>query len=59
MAVSRPSFPLLLAVFLTAATTLILGISPGNVLSAARAGAQTYTAAPATPKILPPTTASR
>jgi NADH-quinone oxidoreductase subunit N len=58
MAVSRPSFALLLAVFLTAATTLILGIVPGNVLSAARAAAQTYTAVPANSG-LPPTTASR
>jgi NADH-quinone oxidoreductase subunit N len=57
MAVSRPSFPLLLAVFITAATTLILGIVPGNVLSAARAAAQTYTAAPATTS--PPVTAQR
>lgn len=47
-AVTRPSFALLLAVFLTAATTLILGIAPGNVLSAARAAAQTYSSAPAT-----------
>ncbi len=47
MAVSRPSFPLLLAIFLTAATTLILGIVPGNVLNAARAAAQTYISTPA------------
>jgi NADH-quinone oxidoreductase subunit N len=42
MAVERPSFPLLLAIFLTAAATLILGIAPGNVLHAAQAAAQTY-----------------
>jgi NADH-quinone oxidoreductase subunit N len=42
LGVSRPSFPLLLAVFLTAAATLVLGIVPGNVLSAARAAAQIY-----------------
>jgi NADH-quinone oxidoreductase subunit N len=56
--VARPSFPLLLAVFFTAATTLILGIVPGSVLSAARAAAQTYTSVPAstTP---PSATASR
>jgi NADH-quinone oxidoreductase subunit N len=42
MAVERPSFPLLLAIFLTAAATLILGIVPGNVLHAAQAAAQTY-----------------
>ena len=59
MAVSRPSFALLLAVFLTAATTLILGIEPDNVLSAARAAAQTYTSAPVTPPAFPPTSASR
>jgi NADH-quinone oxidoreductase subunit N len=42
MEVPRASTPLLLALFLTAAATLILGIVPGNVLSAARAAAQTY-----------------
>lgn len=42
MAVPKPSMALLLAVFLTAATTLILGIVPGNVLSAARNAALTY-----------------
>jgi hypothetical protein len=31
-----------LALFLTAAAILILGIVPGNVLSAARAAAQTF-----------------
>ena len=56
--VARPSFPLLLAIFFTAATTLILGIVPGSVLSAARAAAQTYTAAPVNSG-LPPTAASR
>ncbi|MFP5228546.1 MAG: NADH-quinone oxidoreductase subunit N [Acidobacteriota bacterium] len=50
--VAKPSFPLLLAVFLTAATTLILGIVPGNVLSAARAAAQTYSI-PTTPGTAP------
>jgi NADH-quinone oxidoreductase subunit N len=60
MAVSRPSLPLLLAVFFTAATTLILGIVPGSVLSAARAAAATYPAvAPQTIPAPPPTTASR
>jgi NADH-quinone oxidoreductase subunit N len=42
MAVERPSAPLLIAIFLTAAVTLILGIVPGSVLSAAQAAAQTY-----------------
>ena len=45
MAVERPSMPLLLSVFLTAAATLILGIVPGNVLGAARAAAQTLAVA--------------
>ncbi len=58
--VAKPSFPLLLAVFLTAATTLILGIVPGNVLSAARDAAKTYsTSSPAMPSVPPAITASR
>ena len=58
--VAKPSFPLLLAVFLTAATTLILGIVPGNVLSAARNAAKTYsTSSPAMPSVPPAITASR
>jgi NADH-quinone oxidoreductase subunit N len=59
MAVSRPSFPLLLAVFFTAATTLILGIVPGSVLSAAQAAAQTYVSNSLNPAAPPPTTAAR
>jgi NADH-quinone oxidoreductase subunit N len=43
MGVSRPTFSLLLAIFLTAAVTLTLGIVPGNILHAAQAAAQTYT----------------
>jgi NADH-quinone oxidoreductase subunit N len=43
MSIPRPSMPLMLALFLTAATTLVLGIMPQNVLSAAQAAAQTYT----------------
>ncbi|HEY1808414.1 MAG TPA: NADH-quinone oxidoreductase subunit N [Acidobacteriaceae bacterium] len=42
MSIPRPSMPLLIALFLTAVTTLVLGIVPQNVLSAAQAGAQTY-----------------
>jgi NADH-quinone oxidoreductase subunit N len=42
MTIPRPSMPLLLALFLTAAATLVLGIVPQNVLSAAQAGARTY-----------------
>jgi NADH-quinone oxidoreductase subunit N len=43
MGVPRPTFSLLLAIFLTAAVTLTLGIVPGNILHAAQAAAQTYT----------------
>ncbi len=44
MAVPRPSMPLLLALFLTAAATLVLGIVPTGVLARARQAAQTYPA---------------
>jgi NADH-quinone oxidoreductase subunit N len=58
-AVARPSFALLLALFLTAAVTLTLGIVPGQILSAARSAAQTY--APISPSSASPpaVTASR
>ncbi|MGA8160184.1 MAG: NADH-quinone oxidoreductase subunit N [Acidobacteriaceae bacterium] len=42
MSIPRPSMPLLIALFLTAATTLVLGIMPQDILSAAQLGAQTY-----------------
>ncbi len=42
LAVSRPSLALLFAIFLAAGATLLLGIVPGNVLSAARAAAATF-----------------
>ncbi|HEX4007350.1 MAG TPA: NADH-quinone oxidoreductase subunit N [Acidobacteriaceae bacterium] len=42
MAVPRATLPLLLALFLTVAATLILGIAPGGVLAGARAAAATY-----------------
>jgi NADH-quinone oxidoreductase subunit N len=42
MSVAKASFPLQLALLLTAAATLILGIVPGNVLNAARAAAQIF-----------------
>jgi hypothetical protein len=58
-AVARPSFALLLALFLTAAVTLTLGIVPGQILSAARSAAATYSAAPTTSATPPATTASR
>ncbi len=40
--VPRPSLALLFALFLTAVTTLWLGIVPGNVLARAQTAAQTY-----------------
>ncbi|WP_446744171.1 NADH-quinone oxidoreductase subunit N [Silvibacterium acidisoli] len=40
--IPRPSFALLLGVFLTVAATLILGIVPGRVLAMAKAGAATF-----------------
>ena len=43
LALARPSLALLIAIFITSAATLILGIVPGNVLDAARAAAQTFT----------------
>jgi NADH-quinone oxidoreductase subunit N len=42
-AVPRPSFALLLALFLTVAATLVLGIAPGGILAGAQAAAATYT----------------
>jgi len=56
--VPRASIPLLFAILLTAAATLILGIVPGRVLAKAKAGAETY---PAVSNVLPitPETAQR
>lgn len=52
-AVPRPSLALLFALFLTAVTTLWLGIVPGNILARAQSAAQTYpsvsTTAPESP----------
>ena len=45
MSLEKASFPLQLALLLTAAAILILGIVPGNVLGAARAAAQTLSSA--------------
>lgn len=42
MAVTRPSLALLLAIFLTAAATLVLGIVPTGVLSGAQSAARTF-----------------
>jgi NADH-quinone oxidoreductase subunit N len=44
-AVPRPSFALLLALFLTVVTTLMLGIAPGGILAGAQSAAATYGAA--------------
>jgi NADH-quinone oxidoreductase subunit N len=48
--VPRPSMPLLFAVLLTAAATLILGIVPGKVLAKAKAAAETYSAVSVNPQ---------
>lgn len=47
--VPRPTVPLLFAILLTAAATLILGIVPGKVLANAKAAAETYPAVAASP----------
>ena len=54
--IPRPAMSLLLALLLTVATTLILGIVPGRILDRARAGAGTYPAVNPTPEA---TTANR
>jgi NADH-quinone oxidoreductase subunit N len=41
-AIPRVTTPLLLALLLTVAATLVLGIAPGRILSQAQAGASTY-----------------
>lgn len=62
LAIPKPSLPLLLAILITAAGTLILGIVPGSVLSAARGAAGVFTSVsnplPTNPGP-PATTASR
>jgi NADH-quinone oxidoreductase subunit N len=45
--IPRVSVPLLFALLLTVATTLILGIVPGSILASAKAGAYTLTPAAA------------
>lgn len=47
--VPRPTLPLLFALLLTIAGTLILGIIPGKILAKARAAAATYSAVSSTP----------
>jgi NADH-quinone oxidoreductase subunit N len=54
--IPRPAMSLLLALLLTVAATLILGIAPGKILDMARAGAGTYPAVTPTPET---TTANR
>lgn len=48
--VPRASMPLLFALLLTVAATLILGIVPGRVLAKAKAAAETYPAIAASPQ---------
>lgn len=59
MSVTRPSFALLLALFLAGATTLVLGIIPNSVLSGARSAAQTFAASPAPSASTPVQTSAR
>ena len=47
--VPRPTVPLLFAILLTAAATLILGIVPGRILANAKAAAETYPAVATSP----------
>ncbi len=49
VSVPRPTMPLLFALLLTVAGTLILGIVPGKILRKARAAAATYSAVSVTP----------
>lgn len=59
MAVGRPSFALLLALFLTAAATLLLGILPSGVLRGAQSAARTFPAVAGTAAASPVETAAR
>lgn len=54
MSVEKASLPLQLALLLTAAAILILGIVPGNVLSAAQAAAQTFYSGGKSPSVIQP-----
>lgn len=51
--IPRATTPLLFAVLLTVAATLITGIVPGRILAKATAAAQTYPAVPPEPQITP------
>jgi NADH-quinone oxidoreductase subunit N len=59
MAVPRATMPLLFAMFLTVAATLILGVAPGGILAGARAAALTYPSVNASAGQASPQTASR
>ena len=59
MAVPRATVPLLFALFITAAATLILGIAPGGVLAGARAAAATYSSVNPAPAPAPIEAATR
>ncbi|MFZ0661665.1 MAG: NADH-quinone oxidoreductase subunit N [Acidobacteriaceae bacterium] len=51
--VPRPTVPLLFAILLTAAATLVLGIVPGKVLASAKAAAETYPSVATVPPAAP------
>jgi NADH-quinone oxidoreductase subunit N len=59
LTVPRPTLPLLAALFITVATTLLLGIAPGGILAASRAAAATYSSPDAAPPAPTPQTALR
>jgi NADH-quinone oxidoreductase subunit N len=59
LTVPRATVPLLFALFITVATTLLLGIAPGGILAGARAAAATYTSPDTAPPAPTPQTASR
>jgi NADH-quinone oxidoreductase subunit N len=53
MSVPRASMPLLLALFLTVAATLMLGVAPGGILAGAQAGAATFGSGTSAPAVTP------
>jgi NADH-quinone oxidoreductase subunit N len=57
--VPRATVPMLFALLLTVAATLILGIVPGRVLAKAKAAAETYPAVGANPQLATQETAQR
>lgn len=58
-AIPRASVPLLLALLLTVATTLVLGIVPERILGLAKAGAATYPAVGNSAPVAPETAATQ